>query len=483
MKVLLINPPFAVLKGILEPANPLGLPYLAAFLQENSIYCDYINLDQVKLDDYLSLRTHDIYSEMEEINLKNNLKYDNHPAWKSLREKLINYKPGIVGITSTTSSYKSAVKTADIVRKLSPNVKIVFGGPHASAEYKKTIEETNFDFIVRGEGELTLLELVKMIDSDKNRKDFSKILGLSYVIRGRAYHNPSRPVIINLDNLPSPQRFYRLIDTSISYIGIITTRGCNNKCKYCASPFLWSGLRARSVDNVISEIKEGIKLHNTKRIFFHDANFNYSKKRVLDLCQRIIDEKLNIKWGFVGNLNIIDDDICRIMKKSGCLEILAGVETGDQDLMTNLNKKLTIEEIKRSVKILNRNGIGCGAFVMYGLPGQTIESMRATNRLLKEVDFSDIWHSMYFPIPGSKLCSELEKDKVTYWNTTFNSNKSCFEYHNRDPRFKEVIDELHKITKRRRFISGNPLLRLKIFKDYILRKPFLIFEEKIKNAS
>jgi len=441
MRVLLINPPFSALKGILEVGAPLGLPYLTSYLSQNKIECKHLNLDQVS--DGKTIRAHDIGGAEIENNYRRNLKNDNFAGWKRLKDELQDYKPQLIGITCTTSSYDSAIKTANIVRLLLPKAEIVVGGPHATAEYENI--DPVFDHIVKGEGELPLLNLIQKGDC-------------------------SSQTVKNLDDLPSPQRFYELLRHKESHMAVITSRGCNNRCKYCAASFLWPRFRVRSVENVMEEIREGIRIHKVGKLGFHDANFNFSKKRVMEICEAMIKEKFNLEWTFVGNLNVIDDEVCSLLKRSGCVKILAGVETGDQDMMNRLNKKLTIDEIRTSVKTLHRHGVMCSAFVMYGLPEQSIRSMKKTNQLLRSVAFDDVWHSMYFPIPGSEMAKDLD---VSYRNTTFNSYRSCFDYHNDDPRFKKVVRKLMGITKRRRIMSSLLPLRAWRYREYFVRKAWM----------
>lgn len=467
MKVLLINPPYATLKEIFEKNTHLALPYLAAVLDQNDIDFKYLDLEKFKLDKYYSDRSHDINDETVEKNYWKNLFDDNNPIWQFLKKETINYKPDIIAISSTTPAYYSAVRVVEIIKIILPNTKFIIGGPHATVEYEDILKENLFDFVVRGEGEQTFLELVKAIDS--GIKDYSNILGISYRINENFLNNPNREIILNLDTIPSPQKHYKLDGSNELIICIAASRGCNNKCNYCSTPFLWPGLRTRSPQNIVAEIKEALRIHGNRIIAFHDPNFNFNKKRIVDLCREIIKNNLNITAMFLGNLNIIDDELCKIMKRAGFVSVYAGVETGDQDMMGKLNKNLTIEEIEKSVKILHKNGIACNAFTMYGLPDQSIESMRKTNKLLREVDFWDVWYSMFFPIPGSEFYFRLKRDnyKFNFKNLTFTRSKSFFDYHNLNPEFESVIREAHEIVRNKRSFFKKILWALEyVFSDH-----------------
>ncbi|MBU1164969.1 B12-binding domain-containing radical SAM protein [Patescibacteria group bacterium] len=451
MKILLINPPYASLKKINQHILSLSLPYLAAYLNQQGIVAKYINAEQTSMKNYFWKSAHEIYNHKIQKIYHKNLNNPNFIIWQMIKKEILLFKPDLVGITSTTSSHDSAEKTAQIVRKILPQARIVYGGPHATAKYKELVYNDLFDFIVRGEGEVTFYQLSKSLDL---KEDLIKVNGLSYKTESRVVHNPNRSNIVNLDSIPSPQSFYDISKARYSCFSVITSRGCNNNCYYCATPFLWPGLKVRSIDNVIEELKEGIRVHKTRHVFFLDANFNFSKERVIKLCNSIIDEKLNLVWYALCNLNVIDEELAQIMKKSGCYEIYVGVEAGDDKTMKDINKKIKIDEIEKSISILKKTGILCNAFIMYGLPNQSINSMKATNRLLRQIKFDGISPSMFFPIPGSKFYETIMSKNETYLSDSdcsFNDFKSSFQYHNENKEFVSVIKNLKMILLKKKF--------------------------------
>ena len=291
-KVLLIAPPFYRLMGSHYDGLHIGIAYIAAVLKEHEHHVMVYNADYEDSPDYANLRR--LFESYE--NYRTILNDLAHPLWKELRDKIASFAPDIIGITMFTAGYEAAKNISKLSKSLDPNVKIVVGGPHPTLDPEGTIAQEEFDYVIRGEGEFSFLELVE----GRKEKD---ILGLSYKKDGKVFHNESRPFINDLDTLPFPSRDSFLNDTNYFEMGyIITGRGCSFSCAYCASPQIWQRLvRFRSVSNVIEELKYLKERFSSPLIHFVDDTFNLNKRRTKEICQRIIDKGLNLKWVLISS--------------------------------------------------------------------------------------------------------------------------------------------------------------------------------------
>ena len=341
-KVMLIFPPSLHCKPsrFIQNEAPLGLAYLAAVLEKY----DY----DVKILDCLALK----FSPSQ------------------IADRIKAYRPDVVGISCLTANRFDAFATATLTKKVSRDSVICMGGPHVSSAVEDTLEHVQaVDVVARGEGEITMLALVQIIEKDES---FSKVSGISWRNnKGKIIHNPDRPVIENLDQLPFPARHLLPLDRYASYympympdnvqgkiFSLIATRGCPYNCFFCQTPSFWGRrIRYRSVQSVVSEIEYCIDTFGYKGFRFHDDTLTVNRNWIIEFCNELTRRGIDSPWSLCGRVNLVDEEILNKMKKAGCYSIAFGIESGDPQILRNMNKQIIVEQIENAVKLTKRVGI------------------------------------------------------------------------------------------------------------------------------
>lgn len=418
----------------------LGLSYIAAVLKENNHFVCIYNADYVDSENYLNQR-----QIFENYNTYKQIIDDlSNPIWKEIEENIKRFGPDIVGITMFTANYKVAKIIARIARKLNKEVKIVVGGTHPTIDPEGTLSNGEFDYLVRGEGEFTFLELV-------GGKDVSEIAGLSYKKKGEIINNPPRPFIKDLDSLPFPSRDLFLNNTSnIDYENIITGRGCPYSCIYCASNKIWDRkVRFRSPYNVIMELIYLKEKFNSPILYVVDDTFTLRKDRAKEICRGIIKRNLDLKWKCDTRVDCIDYELVSLMKQAGCIRIKIGVETGSEKIMKKIKKGLTKDKIRKGVEVIKKVGLPLTAYLMAGFPGETNDDIRQTIQFGKEIDADYYSLSIVAPYLGTEIYDEFlssgNKIDKEHWEYFYHQSKYMILNNNIDP---ELIEEFLALNER-----------------------------------
>lgn len=439
-KILLISPPFYRLMGSHHNGINLGLSYIAAVLQENNYNVRIYNADYVDSENYLSQRQiFENYNTYREIidDLSN-------PIWREIEDNIKKFDPDIIGITMFTANYKVAKIIAQIARKLNKEINVVVGGTHPTIDSEGTLSNGEFDYLVRGEGEFTFLELV-------GGKDVSEIAGLSYKKKGKIINNPPRPFIEDLDLLPFPSRDLFLNNSSnIDYENIITGRGCPYSCIYCASNKIWGrNVRFRSPDNVIRELIYLKEKFNSPILYFVDDTFTLRKDRAKEICRGIIKRNLDLKWKCDTRVDCIDYELVSLMKQAGCIRIKIGVETGSERIMKKIKKGLTIDKIRKGVEIIRKVELPLTAYLMAGFPGETNDDIRQTIEFGKEINADYYSLSIVAPYLGTEIYNEFvnsgNKIDKEHWEYFYHQSNYMILNNNIDP---ELIEEFLALNER-----------------------------------
>ncbi len=421
MKVLLINPPQTFFPGSDAPAGnlPLGLLYIAAVLQRDGVEAEVLDAFMANVPARKIGDTAEIGMSYEEIT-------------DSIRRK----KPDIVGISNPfTCQTQHASKVADIVKEIDCDVPTVVGGPHVSAVPEEFMTEAkNVDFAVRGEGEYTMLDLVKLTEGKMKAED---ILGIAYRKDGKILQTPPRPFLKNLDDLPYPA--YDLMDMEsylnpekIEYrsfkersISMITSRGCPFNCVFCAVHLhMGRAFRAHSVDYVVNHIEHVVQKYRVKTIFFEDDNMTFDLQRFDAICDGIIARKIRFKWETPNGIraDYLTLDLLKKMKRSGCQSVFFGVESGDQHVLDDIiSKSLDLKAVMNVAKMCKDIGLSTAAFYIIGFPGETKEGMLKTVdfalKLKKEYDVGMLLH-VATPSCGTRLYYQCKEKGYIQENLT-----------------------------------------------------------------
>jgi radical SAM superfamily enzyme YgiQ (UPF0313 family) len=386
MKVLLINPPreneiIGNNPPIIEEERgvnpPLGLLYVAAYLEKHSKHSlSVIDAQVEKLD------------------------YD------SLESRVSSAKPDIVGMTAMTMTMIDVLKTADIIKKTDKNIRVILGGPHVHLFPEETINLENIDHLVLGEGEEAFKELLDHIDDKPTLRD---ITGLVFKDNGTTIHTGIRKPIRDLDSLPFPARrlvpfkkYTSLLSKEDIATTVFTSRGCPFKCSFCDRPHLGKAFRARGANNVVDELEECTKM-GIREFLVYDDTFTVNKKRVIDICNEILRRKLNIGWDIRTRVDTVDEEILASLKKAGCQGIHYGIEAGAEKILKILNKCITIDQARHVFDMTRKHKIPILAYFMIGNPSEKREDILTTFRVIKDLKPDYVHLTILTPFPGTKI--------------------------------------------------------------------------------
>lgn len=356
---------------------------------------------------------------------------------KETFEMVREFDPDLIGITAVTISINNAARLAQYIKERNPQCTIVLGGPHVTAALKETLTRfPQFDFAVIGEGEDTLLEIVA--GSTKNR-NVEKIPGIAFRRNGDIVFSTPRPFIENLDKLPLPS-WDLLPDFPKAYsqsamrshrfpsASLITSRGCYGKCTFCDTACFGRRIRNHSAEYVIAMIKNLIDRHHVKDISFYDDNFIAFPQRISKICKRITDEKLDTTWSCNSRIDAVQSfEQLQMLKKAGCWQICYGIESGNQKILNEVKKNVSLEQIKQVVEWTAKAGIYVKGFFMMGLPLETEETLRQTVDFARELPLTSAHVTFTTPLPGSELYNTASQygvfdndwSKMNMWTPVF----------------------------------------------------------------
>jgi len=440
-RILLVKPPFYRLMKSHFNGLDLGLAYIAAVLNKNGFEVRIYNTDYVADGKLASLEElFDNYKVYKEA-----INDEKNAIWQEVKEKIRKFNPDVLGISMFTGAYKSAKIVARLAKEVNPEMKIAVGGPHPTLSPVETlVKNSEFDYAVRGEGEYAFLELAEGVLLEQ-------INGLSYRKDGNIINNPEREFIDNLDELPFPARNL-FIDgnNGVDLSNIATGRGCPYACKFCASPKLWKRkARLRSPDNVIAELEELVNKYGQKTISFVDDTFTLKRDRTVEICNKIIEKKLNIAWRCDTRADRLDEDLIILMKKAGCICIKIGVESGSERMLKWMQKFETKDQIRKAVKLIKKHGISLTTYFMAGFPTETNDDLRQTIDFAKELESDYYSLGIVSPYYGTDIYFMLKEEgklkNEEDWEYFFHQSSKGMEYNkNLDPK---LVEEFLSITK------------------------------------
>ena len=338
-------------------------------------------------------------------------------SYKALIQLIRRNPPKVIGITSHTVMIHRSLKAGRILKLNFPEIPVVFGGPHITIFPKETLKDNDFiDFVVIGEGEFSILELVDEIE--KGSPNYSKIRGIGFRENGNIIINQLRPYIKNIDKLPLPARHLlpiklykpskRLVKNPPATHAIVS-RGCPFRCTFCSKAIWGNTIRERSPEKVIEEILDLKENYGINDVIFTDDTFTINKKRVLKLCDLIKENKIDIAWSCLTRVDRVDKELLRKMKDNGCHQIAYGVESGNQEILDIMRKDITLQQIRYAFKLTHEVGIDTRAYVQFGLPGETKEMSFKTINFIKELDPDLVNFYIYTPYPGTELLEIAQK--------------------------------------------------------------------------
>lgn len=376
--------------GSFQSGPHIGLAYIIAYLKSKGI------------DPYL------LDADVEDLDRARFLSY------------LVSITPDVVGLTAFTMQVYEASLLAYCIKGFDENIKVVLGGPHATAIPEETLKEFPcFDVIVVGEGEITFFELLAALEE---KLPLSAVPGIVYRNGRDICRNPARPFIKDLDSLPLPDfslfhleryhAFYTAKDSKRRDLPVSTSRGCPGQCIFCYK-VMGTKVRYRDTDRVIDEIKLLHHKYNIEQLVFTDENFTTDQSRVVRFCERYINEGLHKKINWVIESRVdIDRYTLEMMAAANCSHITFGIESGNQTILDKNRKGISLEQSKETIKLAKElNMVVDGNFIL-GLPYENTNTIRDTIAFAvhSPLDYASFF--ILVPYPGTEANALAKEGKA-----------------------------------------------------------------------
>jgi anaerobic magnesium-protoporphyrin IX monomethyl ester cyclase len=371
---------------------PLGLGYIAAYLKQNGISVEIVDCTFLSQEQAI--------------------------------KKIVDSNPKIIGIQSMYSMRK---KSLELARTLRGHCELlVAGGALPTTEPKTFLND--FDVVVIGEGEETMLEIANQF---KNEGNMSQIKGVAYKDKdtGQVKLTPSRGLMNEIDMLPPPSRelfenysYQQYYSGKFGYktTAIMTSRGCPFACDFCSRPIFGNNFRARSASKVADEVEEAISL-GYNRLWFADDCFTLNRKRLLEVCDEIVNRGLRVDWECLSRVDTLDSETADKMKQAGCVRMFFGIESGDDSILKIMNKQITTKQAYIATQICKKEGIKAGAFFILGYPGENAKTILNTIKFASSLPLDYLSFTLPYPIPGTPLFERLNGKLVSdEWEETKN---------------------------------------------------------------
>lgn len=324
-------------------------------------------------------------------------------------EKIRSSRYDAVAWATATPSIRSDLKLSEKIKAFAPSIKTAVFGTHVTALAEECLKTAPaIDYIIRNEPEETLAELMTAL---AGKTDPREVCGISFRnSSGEICHNPDRPYMADLDTLPFPA--WHLLDLerykfplkNKPFTIISPTRGCPYPCIFCtAQTYYGQKLRKKSISKIIEEIKYIIERFNITHFLFWADTFTADREYVMEFCQSVLEENLNIVWACNSRVDTVDFDLLKKMADSGCWMISYGIESGDQDVLDRVKKKITVDQSKHAVLWAKQSGILVTGHFILGLPGDSEASLKKTITFSASLDLDFVQFYSASPFPGSLL--------------------------------------------------------------------------------
>ena len=339
--------------------------------------------------------------------------------WDKLIERAVNWKPDLVAFSAVTNIFPFALEFARRLKSCL-DVPFVFGGIHATVLSDYVLQYDEIDYVIRGEGEYPLEELVSSLG---NSEKISGINNLCYKKNGQIQINPLRSLIQNLDSLPFPKKDEFFRDRAFkNQLTLVTARGCFFKCTYCVNNYYQNRLyqvssdarpkvRRRSVDNVIEEIKLCADKYPINNILIADEIFTIDKDWLRDFLKRFKQETENLTFSFCYHSSFINEEVVRMISQGGGRFAQGAIESADEELRKKVLKRFeTNQDILKAIEMLRKYNIKISTSAIFGIPHETKESRWKTVEFIEKANVDMINTYLMYPFPGTEITEIALKD-------------------------------------------------------------------------
>lgn len=345
--------------------------------------------------------------------------FDERIHKKKRFKELVKRRPLLIGLsTMTCFQIKNTLKLARLARKIDPEIPLVWGGTHPSMCAEQTLEAPLVDFVVKGEGEQTMLELVQALQEGK--KDFSHIDGLGWKSNGKNIINRDRD-FLDIEKLPFPydgkgreilEAYLKRTEDTLENIGYESSRGCPHRCGFCYNVYFHKNVcRVKSLEKVRSELVKLKELGVYKMTFYDDTFLAGRKEMMHSICDLL--KELNFKWIANVRINTFTPELLKKFEESGCVYLFFGVESPDDEVLRYIRKGQNRRMIDEGIKVVSQGNIKTLYSLMIGLPNETDEQLQRTLDFADEIrrrhPGAEVPIQPYVPLPGTLLYEEAVK--------------------------------------------------------------------------
>jgi anaerobic magnesium-protoporphyrin IX monomethyl ester cyclase len=378
---------------------------------------------------------------------------------RELMNRINSVRPDIIGFTSTTSGFMDAYRQAEIIKKTVPGIKIVFGGVHVSALRENILEGFPcIDFLITGEGEKAMAELAEGGKPDT-------IQGLIFRDGAEIRSNGLRTDLCELDELPFPA-YKKLEGFPEAYKAplfnypkapsatIISSRGCPYQCSYCDRSVFRRSFRFNSAEYLYEHMVFLKKEFGVRHIFFYDDLFTFHRKRIEDFCGLLREKPLQMTFNCAVRVGHIDGPLLKMLKSAGCWMVSLGIESGDPELLARHKSNADLNEMKSSIKLIQKCGLRAKGLFMMGLPGETEKTIKKTADFILDLELDDMNMTKFTPFPGSPIYKTVREEGEfnEKWELM---NCLNFVFVPKGIESKERLDELYNAFIKRFYTGKN----------------------------
>ena len=392
-------------------------------------------------------------------------------------------------ITSTApEAFNIARKIKEKARVMGKDISVVMGGAHVTFMPDEALDNYA-DYVVRGEGEQTILELLSWLENGNDASAISRIAGLSYKVGTRVYHNENRPHLRDQDSLPTPElSLIRGWKKNPVIFPVLASRGCPFDCTFCSVTKMFGHrYRTRSPEKVLEDIKYYHRLYPKAWMFFYDDNFDADKKRTKRLLQLMLDHDIHIPWTAQSRLDVVrDKELLELMQKSGCKVLYIGLESVNPQTLLEFKKRQTVEEMEEAIRILHQHKIKVHGMFVLGGEQDDRETVMQTVRSAIRWKIDTVQMVILTPLPGTPLYENLvAENRITTFDwshydghhVVFRPNKmSVWELE-----FGVMLEAMPKFYSLLQVVKAAAKLKFKNF-EYRLYGHWMLIKWKVHNS-
>jgi len=373
-----------------------------------------------------------------------------------------NFNPDIAGFYVMTTLANNAFRLAGKLRELNPACIIAAGGPLPTLYPERFAGR--FDLVFRGEAARSFPDFCRDYLNSEDRQMFTKsILPELYpgiystgavCLSSEVEHLPKEEI----DAMPVPDRSgfdhekYQSLGIECSgkkTASIMMTYGCPFSCDFCSKPIFGNKVRYRSLDRIFEEIRD-IMSYGYDHLWIADDLFTYNEEFLRGFCERLRAEGIDISWSCLSRVDTISGDTARMMRDAGCSKVYLGIESGSDEVLKLMNKKIDLKKVMSGVETFKSSGIDCAGFFIVGYPGETVETIESTFAFALSLSLDEISFNVPYPLPGSKLferVSEISDDDWNFENETRFLYRSEFDEKWLKRRIEETKEEFNRNRK------------------------------------